>query len=195
VQWLRDGLKIIKSARDVEALAKRVNDTGDVVFVPALAGLGAPHWRPDARGLFAGLDRSTTSAHLARAVLEGVALQIFDLAEAMKRDSGREIPTFKVDGGAAANNLMMQFQADVLGTEVVRPRISRRRASALRSWPAWGRTCGRAKRRSEGPGRWIEPSSRRCPPPSAPGTSQNGSARSSACDAPAWMGRARDTRR
>ncbi|HLL54956.1 MAG TPA: glycerol kinase GlpK [Myxococcaceae bacterium] len=122
VQWLRDGLKLIKKAADVEALAKNVDDCGEVVFVPALAGLGAPHWRPDARGLFCGIDRSTTAAHLARAVLEGVALQIFDLADAMRKDSGREIPSFKVDGGAAANDLMMQFQADVLGTEVVRPR-------------------------------------------------------------------------
>ncbi|MHB8878478.1 MAG: glycerol kinase GlpK [Myxococcaceae bacterium] len=122
VQWLRDGLGLIKKASDVEALARKVKSTGEVVFVPALAGLGAPHWRPEARGLFAGLDRSTTAAHLARAVLEGVALQIHDLAGAMRSDSGREIPAFKVDGGAAANNLLMQFQADVLGTEVVRPR-------------------------------------------------------------------------
>jgi glycerol kinase len=122
VQWLRDGLKVIKRAPDVEALAASVADTGDVVFVPALAGLGAPHWRPEARGLFAGIDRSTTVAHLARAALEGVALQIHDLADAMRRDSGRDIPTFKADGGAAANNLLMQYQADVLGTPVVRPR-------------------------------------------------------------------------
>jgi glycerol kinase len=122
VQWLRDGLKVIKRAPDIEALAESVKDSGDVVFVPALAGLGAPHWRPEARGLFAGLDRSTTVAHLARAVLEGMALQIHDLADAMRHDSGRDIPAFKVDGGAAANNLLMQYQADVLGTPVVRPR-------------------------------------------------------------------------
>ena len=122
VQWLRDGLKVIKKSSDVEPLAASVKESGDVVFVPALAGLGAPHWRPEARGLFAGIDRSTTAAHLARAALEGVALQIHDLAEAMKRDSGRTIPSFKVDGGASANDLMMQFQADTLGTEVVRPK-------------------------------------------------------------------------
>jgi glycerol kinase len=122
VQWLRDGLKLIKKAADVEALARTVKESGEVVFVPALAGLGAPHWRPEARGLFCGLDRSTQAGHLARAVLEGVALQIFDLADAMRKDSGREIPAFKVDGGAAANDLLMQFQADVLGTEVVRPK-------------------------------------------------------------------------
>jgi len=122
VQWLRDGLKLIKKAPEIEALAMTVKESGDVVFVPALAGLGAPHWRPEARGLFCGIDRSTTAGHLARAVLEGIALQIGDLAEAMKKDSGRDIPAFKVDGGAAANNLMMQFQADLLGTEVVRPK-------------------------------------------------------------------------
>jgi len=122
VQWLRDGLGLIKHASDIEELAREVDSTGEVTFVPALAGLGAPYWRPDARGLFCGLDRSTTRAHLARAILEGVALQIFELADAMRKDSGREIPSFKVDGGAAANDLMMQFQADVLGTEVVRPK-------------------------------------------------------------------------
>jgi glycerol kinase len=122
VQWLRDGLKVIKKAPDIEGLAESVKDTGEVVFVPALAGLGAPHWRPEARGLFAGIDRSTTVAHLARAVLEGIALQIRDLADAMRHDSGRDIPSFKVDGGAAANNLLMQYQADVLDTPVVRPR-------------------------------------------------------------------------
>ncbi|MBL9039191.1 MAG: glycerol kinase GlpK [Archangium sp.] len=122
VQWLRDGLKLIKKSGDVETLARTVKSTGDVVFVPALAGLGAPHWRPDARGLFAGLDRGTTGGHLARAVLEGIALQIQDLAEAMKLDSGRDIPAFKVDGGAAKNELLMQFQADILATNVVRPK-------------------------------------------------------------------------
>jgi glycerol kinase len=122
VQWLRDGLGLIKKSEDVQALAKTVKSSGAVVFVPALAGLGAPHWRPDARGLFAGIDRSTTKGHLARAVLEGIALQIQDLAEAMKLDSGRAIPAFKVDGGASRNDLLMQYQADVLGTNVVRPR-------------------------------------------------------------------------
>lgn len=122
VQWLRDGLKLIKHAGEVEALAKTVKNSGAVVFVPALAGLGAPHWRPDARGLFAGIDRSTNRGHLARAVLEGVALQIQDLAEAMKLDSGKDIPAFKVDGGAVMNDLLMQYQADILGTNVVRPK-------------------------------------------------------------------------
>ena len=122
VQWLRDGLGLIGSADDVEALARKVDDTGEVVFVPALVGLGAPHWRPDARGLIAGIDRSTTAAHLARAVLEGVAFQIHDLTSAMSKDSGRDILVFKVDGGAAANDVLMQFQADLLGTQVIRPK-------------------------------------------------------------------------
>jgi glycerol kinase len=122
VQWLRDGLGLIKKAADVEKLAAQVGDTGEVVFVPALAGLGAPHWRADARGLFAGIDRSTSAAHLARAVLEGIALQIVDLSEAMRHDSGRALPALKVDGGATANNLLMQMQADFLGTPVVRPK-------------------------------------------------------------------------
>lgn len=122
VQWLRDGLSLVKKASDIEALAKTVKETGDVVFVPALAGLGAPHWRPSARGLLAGIDRSTTAGHVARAVLEGMALQIYDLAEAMRADARRDIPAFKVDGGSARNNLLMQFQADLLGTGVVRPK-------------------------------------------------------------------------
>jgi glycerol kinase len=122
VQWLRDGLGLIRTAPQVETLARKVEDSGEVVFVPALAGLGAPHWRPDARGLLAGIDRSTTAAHVARAVLEGIALQICDLAGAMCSDSGRTIPVFKVDGGAAANDLLMQLQADLLDTVVVRPK-------------------------------------------------------------------------
>ncbi len=121
VQWLRDGLKLIKRSSDVEALARTVKETGDVVFVPALSGLGAPHWRPDARGLIVGLDRSSTAGHLARAVLEGIALQVTDLATAMRADAGFDVSSFKVDGGAAANNLLMQLQADFLETTVVRP--------------------------------------------------------------------------
>jgi glycerol kinase len=122
VQWLRDGLGLIRKARKVEDLARQVPDTGGVVFVPALAGLGAPHWRPDARGLLMGLDRGTTAAHVARAVLEGIALQTTELAEAMRNDSGQAIPLFKVDGGAASNSLLMQMQADLLDVPVVRPR-------------------------------------------------------------------------
>jgi glycerol kinase len=123
VQWLRDGLGIIGSAREIEALAASVPDSGGVVAVPALAGLGAPHWRPEARGLISGLTRGTTKAHLARAVLEGIALQIADLLDAMKADAGVTVRALKVDGGASANNLLMQFQADVLGCEIVRPAL------------------------------------------------------------------------
>lgn len=123
VQWLRDGLGVIARAPDVEALAKQVKSTGDLVFVPALAGLGAPHWRPEARGLIAGIDRSTTAAHLARATLEGIAFLIHDLAEAMRAEAGKPFPVFKVDGGASQNDLLMQFQSDLLEVPVERPRM------------------------------------------------------------------------
>jgi glycerol kinase len=122
VQWLRDGMKLIKKSGDIEALARTVQDAGGVVFVPALAGLGAPHWRPEARGLFCGIERGTTQGHLARAALEGIALQLADLASAMRLDSGKDIPAFKVDGGATHNALLMQYQADILDTNVVRPK-------------------------------------------------------------------------
>ena len=121
VQWLRDGLGIIQSASEIEALAASVPDSGGVVAVPALAGLGAPHWRPEARGLLAGLTRGTTRGHIARAVLEGIALQNCDLLTAMQADAGQQLGTLKVDGGAAANNLLMQLQADLLGVTIVRP--------------------------------------------------------------------------
>ncbi|HET9551667.1 MAG TPA: glycerol kinase GlpK [Anaeromyxobacteraceae bacterium] len=123
VQWLRDGLGLIATAAEVEPLARRVKDAGGVVFVPALAGLGAPHWRPEARGVIRGLDRGTTAAHLARATLEGIALSVFELAEAMRVESGQAMPEFKVDGGACRNGLLMQLQADLLGVPVVRPRM------------------------------------------------------------------------
>ena len=123
VQWLRDGLGLIQSASEIEALAESVSDSGGVVFVPALAGLGAPHWRPDARGLVSGLTGGTTKAHLARAVLEGVALQINDILGAMSQDSGTALSQLRVDGGAARNNLLMQFQADILGVSCVRPTV------------------------------------------------------------------------
>jgi len=123
VQWLRDQMKLIEKSSDVEALARTVKDSGDLVFVPALAGLGAPHWRPEARGLVSGIHRGTTAGHLARAVLEGIAFQIHDLAEAMAKDAGHPAPVFRVDGGASANDLLMQFQADILGVPVERPRM------------------------------------------------------------------------
>jgi len=123
VQWLRDGLGIIKNAAEIEALATSVEDSGGVIVVPAFAGLGAPHWRPEARGAITGLTRGTTKAHIARAALEGVALQNYDILKAMQDDSGRPLARLKVDGGASANDLLMQFQADVLGVDIARPAI------------------------------------------------------------------------
>jgi len=123
VQWLRDGLQFFKSSAEIEELAASVDDTGGVSLVPALTGLGAPHWRPDARGLISGLTRGTTRAHIARAALEGIALQVNDLLDAMGNDSGKPIQLLKVDGGAAANNLLMQFQADLLGIGIHRPQV------------------------------------------------------------------------
>ncbi len=122
VQWLRDGLGVIHKSAEVEELAAQVSDSGEVAFVPALSGLGAPYWQPHAKGLLCGLSRDTTKAHIARAVLEGIALQNRDMMEAMRRD-GVIVRALKVDGGACANNLLMQFQADVLQIPCLRPRI------------------------------------------------------------------------
>ena len=124
VQWLRDGLGIIKSSADVEALAASVPDSGGVYLVPAFAGLGAPRWDQYARGTITGLTRGTTAAHFARAALEGIAFQVADVLELMQKDSGIEIKELRVDGGAAANDLLMQFQADLLGVAVVRPKVT-----------------------------------------------------------------------
>jgi glycerol kinase len=123
VQWLRDGLGLIKTAPEVEALAASVPDNGDVYFVPAFAGLGAPHWDQYARGLMVGMTRGTTSAHIARAALEGIAFQVADVLSAMEADSGIKLKELRVDGGACANNLLMQFQADILDVPVVRPAV------------------------------------------------------------------------
>jgi glycerol kinase len=123
VQWLRDGLGVIKSASEIEPLARSVEDSGGVIVVPAFAGLGAPHWRPDARAAITGITRGTTKAHLARAILEGIALQNVDILRAMEKDAGRPLRMLKVDGGAAANDLLMQFQSDVLGVEIARPEL------------------------------------------------------------------------
>jgi glycerol kinase len=121
VQWLRDGLGIIGAAAEIEGLANSVPDSGGVSIVPALSGLGAPHWRPEARGLMSGLTRGTTRAHLARAALEAIALQTVELASAMAEDAGRPLTSLRADGGAAANDLLMQIQADLLGAEIIRP--------------------------------------------------------------------------
>ena len=124
VQWLRDGLGIIRSAKEVEKLATSVPDNGGVYFVPALTGLGAPHWDQYAKGSIYGITRGTTAGHIARAALEGIAFQTMDIVQAMEKDAGCPLKELKVDGGATANNLMMQFQADILGTSVIRPQVT-----------------------------------------------------------------------
>lgn len=124
VQWLRDGLGIIQSSSEIEALARTVDDSDGVYVVPALAGLGAPHWDSYARGTILGLTRGSTRAHIARATLEGIAFQVADVFDAMKQDAGFAIEELRVDGGASANDLLMQFQADIMRTPVVRPQIT-----------------------------------------------------------------------
>ncbi len=124
VQWLRDGLGLIDSSQDVEPLARSVPDSGGVYLVPAFVGLGAPYWDPYARGLLIGLTRGTTAGHVARAALESIAFQSAELVEAMQQDAGLELSALKVDGGAAANDLLMQFQADLLGVPVRRPQVA-----------------------------------------------------------------------
>ncbi|MCL6524548.1 MAG: glycerol kinase GlpK [Thermoflavifilum sp.] len=123
VQWLRDGLQLIRSSSEVEALARQVTDTEGVYVVPAFTGLGAPHWNPHARATIVGITRGSNRAHLARAALESIAYQTYDVVKAMEADTGLTITEMRVDGGASANNLLMQFQADILGTDVVRPAI------------------------------------------------------------------------
>lgn len=124
VQWLRDGLGIIKNSSEVEALARSVDDNGGVYLVPAFAGLGAPHWDPYARGTIVGISRGTTHGHIARAALEGIAFQVADVLEAMEKDSGIDIRELRVDGGAAENDLLMQIQTDLLDAPLVRPSIT-----------------------------------------------------------------------
>ncbi len=124
VQWLRDGLGIIRSSSEIEALAASVPDNGGVYFVPALTGMGAPYWDQYAHGVICGITRGTTAAHIARAALEGIAFQTMDIVSAMERDAGVRLAELKVDGGASRNNLMMQFQADILGTSVIRPEVT-----------------------------------------------------------------------
>jgi glycerol kinase len=122
VQWLRDGLGIIGSAPEVEAMAASVPDTGGVYLVPAFAGLGAPWWDPRARGTIVGITRGTTRAHIARAALEAIALQVADVLDAMREDAELTITELRVDGGASANNLLMQIQADLCGIPITRPK-------------------------------------------------------------------------
>ncbi len=124
IQWLRDGLKLIQSAPEVEPLARQCEDTGGVVLVPAFAGLGAPHWDPFARGTIVGITRGTGGPHIARAALESIALQSVDVLDAMQKDAGIALAELRVDGGASRSDLLMQMQADLLGTPVVRPRVT-----------------------------------------------------------------------
>ncbi len=123
VQWLRDGLSLISQAAEVEKLARQVDSSEGVIFVPALVGLGAPHWNPNARGVISGITRGTTAAHLARATLEGIAFQVRDVIEAMRKDAQEDIRVMRVDGGAAENDLLLQFQSDILGVDIHRPKI------------------------------------------------------------------------
>jgi len=140
VQWLRDGLGIIRSSDDVEALARSVPDNGDVYLVPAFAGLGAPHWDQYARGAIVGLTRGATAAHIARAALESIAFQSADLLDSMQADAGVRLAELRVDGGAARNDFMMQFQADLIGAPVVRPQITE--TTALGAAYHAGLACG-----------------------------------------------------
>jgi glycerol kinase len=123
VQWLRDGLQIIRTAAEIEALAGSVEDSGGVYIVPAFAGLGAPYWNQHARGTIVGITRGSSRAHIARAALDSIAYQTMDVLKAMEADSGISIKELRVDGGATANNLLMQFQCDLLHTKVIRPGI------------------------------------------------------------------------
>jgi glycerol kinase len=124
VQWLRDGLGIIRDSSEVEALARSVPDTGGVMFVPAFTGLGAPYWDARARGTIVGMSRGTSKAHIARAALASIAYQTSDILTAMQKDAPVRLEELRVDGGAARNDLLMQFQADILGVPVVRPSIT-----------------------------------------------------------------------
>jgi glycerol kinase len=144
IQWLRDGLNIVESASQIEALAQSVTDSGDVYLVPAFTGLGTPHWDPYARGAMLGLTRGTTRAHIARAALEAIALQCADVFTAMGQDAGLGLKELRVDGGASANDLLMQMQADFSGVPVVRPKVTQTTAlgAAYLAGLAVGFWCG-----------------------------------------------------
>jgi len=153
IQWLRDNLGIISTSAEVEPLARTVDDNGGVYFVPAFSGLFAPYWRPDARGIVAGLTRYATKGHLARAALEAVAYQTRDVLEAMERDAGVRLGALKVDGGMTANELFLQFQADVLGAPVVRPVVAE--TTALGAAYAAGLALGFWKDKPELKAQWA----------------------------------------
>lgn len=152
VQWLRDGLGLIHTSEAVEKLALTVPDAGGVYLVPAFAGLGAPHWDPHARGTLIGITRGTEAGHLARAALESIAFQTVDILKAMEADSGKSISELRVDGGATANNLLLQFQADLLGTQVVRPKITE--TTAIGAAYLAGLAIGMWKNTDELQGQW-----------------------------------------
>jgi glycerol kinase len=154
VQWLRDNLGIISEASDVEDLALSVEDNGDVYFVPAFSGLFAPHWRPDARGVITGLTRFSNRGHIARAALESTAYQTKDVLDAMTEDSGVNLVELKVDGGMTHNSLLMQFQADLLGVELVRPTVAETTASGAAY--AAGLAVGFWSDREELTSLWVE---------------------------------------
>jgi len=152
VQWLRDELRILSSAAESETLARSVSDTGGVYFVPAFVGMGAPQWDPDVRGAIFGITRGTRREHIVRAGLQSVAFQTRDLVEAMQKDAGRSIRSVRVDGGASLNAFLMQFQADVLGVPLVRPRSHE--TTALGAAFAAGLAVGFWKSREELSGIW-----------------------------------------
>jgi glycerol kinase len=152
VQWLRDGLGLIKSSADIEALARSVPDSGDVYFVPAFTGLGAPYWDPYARGTIIGITRGTTAAHLARAAVESIALQVGDLVDAMRSDAGSALTDLRVDGGASVNNGLLQYQADILQLPVVRPKVTE--TTALGAAYLAGLATGAWKQRDEIAAHW-----------------------------------------
>jgi glycerol kinase len=154
VQWLRDNLKLIKSAPEVEELAETVDDNGGCYFVPAFSGLFAPYWRGDARGVIAGLTRYVNAGHIARATLEATAYQTREVAEAMDADSGVKLESLKVDGGMVANDLLMQFQADVLGVDVIRPAVAE--TTALGAAYAAGLATGLWAQQEDLRENWVE---------------------------------------
>ncbi len=152
VQWIRDGLGLVRTAPEIEALAASVPDNGGVYFVPAFAGLGAPHWDPYARGAIIGITRGTTAGHIARAALESIAYQVADLLDAMRADAGIPLSELRADGGAAANNALMQFQADLLGAPVLRPKVTE--TTALGAAYLAGLAVGYWKSADELTGQW-----------------------------------------
>jgi glycerol kinase len=154
VQWLRDNLGLIQNSSDIEALARTVEDNGGVYFVPAFSGLYAPYWKDDARGVIAGLTRYANRGHIARAVLEATAFQVREVVDAMAKDSGIALDILRCDGGMVVNDLLMQFQADMLAKPVVRPQV--RETTALGAAYAAGLAVGSFKNKDELVSNWKE---------------------------------------